>query len=82
MSKKHFIYENLVEMYGEVWLERYPKILRCISNYIDSHSTVLQTKYMNHRLIYGKNDENAFWEATTVDKKEVTKIIKNCPNIP
>lgn len=81
MDKLHYIYDNLVEIYHDTWINRFPYVIKHISKYIDSHSQILETKYINQRLIYGTVDENGFYEASGIDKKIVDRIVRESPNV-
>lgn len=79
---RHYIYNNIVEKYGEAFIRNFPKIANHISEFINQRSDVLQTKNVGKRLVYTKTIENDFFEVAGVDRDEIIKIVSNSPNIP
>lgn len=78
----HYIYNSIVEKYGELLIKNFPKIANHISDFINKRADVLQTRNVGKRLIYTKSQENDFFETSGIDRNEVVKIVASSPNIP
>lgn len=80
-TPKTYIYDNIIEMYGEDFIKNFPAIVRCVNKYINARADVLQTKYMSNKLIFTAVDENAFMDAAGVDKSILIKLISESDTI-
>ena len=84
MAKKtniYHIYDNLIAIYGENLLNNYHKILKHISNFINSKSEELQSKNPGLPFVYTKSNENDFYDCCGVEKEVIQKIITESPNV-
>lgn len=80
-TSKTYIYDNVIELYGNNFIRNFPAVVRCVNKYINARTDVLQTKYMSNRLIYTAVDENLFMDAAGVDKSVLIKIISESDTI-
>lgn len=80
-TPKTYIYDNVIEMYGNDFIKNFPAIVRCVNKYINARADVLQTKYMSNKLVFTAVDENAFMDAAGVDKSILIKLISESDTI-
>jgi hypothetical protein len=78
----HYIYTNMVEKYGTIFISNFPKIANHISDFINKSSDVLQTKNVGKHLYYTKAIENDFFDCLGIDRNDVISIVSSSPSIP
>ena len=80
-DKLHYIYDEIVELYGDNFIKFLPNILNHIANYMNKAMDVLSTKNVGLHLIYTTSIENDLYDCCMVEKAEIIRIIQSCFNI-
>lgn len=77
----HYIYDEIVGLYGNNFIKYLPNILTHIANYLNKAMDVLCTKNVGLHLIYTSSMENDLYDTCSVEKSEIMRIIKSSYNI-
>lgn len=77
----HYIYDHIVELYGENFIKYLPNILNHVANYMNKAMDVLSTRNVGIHLIYTSSIENDLYDCCLVEKSEIIRIINSCTNI-
>lgn len=80
-QNEHYIYDNIVGLYGDNFIKNFPKIANHISSYINKRSDILQTRNVGLHLYYTNAIENEFYACCDIEKSQIDQIIKDSPNI-
>lgn len=81
-SNKYHIFDTINSNFGPQLVERYGKVLKHISNFINYRSEVLDSKDVGARLLYQPSIENDFYDSCGIDREWVKEVIKGSPELP
>lgn len=81
-SNKYHIFDTINAAFGPQLVERYGKVLKHISNFINYRSEVLDSKDVGARLLYQPSVENDFYDACGIDREWVKDVIKGSSELP
>ena len=82
ITDKSYIFNKMIERYGETWLKTFPQVVMMVSKYINDRQDILSTRNYGKHIIFTEADKNRFYQAAGIDdEKEVIQIINDSPNI-
>lgn len=81
-SNKYHIYDTVCESFEKELVERYGRVLKHISNFINNRTDALESKNPGMRLLYMPATENDFYDSCGIDRDWMISVIKQSGDLP